>query len=246
RASGEREERAYLLGGVHPDFRRRGIGTSLFGWQLGRATEQLRATGNGLPRFVRTQAYDFETSAIALYERHGLLPIRYQDELLRPLEHPSPSVSVEGIEISGWEPPRSEEARAVYNEAFADHWGSTPRDRKSWDHHLTSTGIRLDLSFIATDAGRLVGLALNAHYPDDQALTGRRDGWIFQLAVLRSHRRRGIASALIGASLEAFRQAGFTHAALGVDSENPTGAYRLYEGLGFRRMTRSIVHQLQV
>ncbi|HKX76058.1 MAG TPA: GNAT family N-acetyltransferase, partial [Acidimicrobiia bacterium] len=47
RASGEREERAYLLGGVHPDFRRRGIGTSLFGWQLGRATEQLRATGNG-------------------------------------------------------------------------------------------------------------------------------------------------------------------------------------------------------
>jgi ribosomal protein S18 acetylase RimI-like enzyme len=37
-----------------------------------------------------------------------------------------------------------------------------------------------------------------------------------------------------------------THLALGVDSENPTGAYRIYERLGYRRMHRSVIHQLAV
>jgi ribosomal protein S18 acetylase RimI-like enzyme len=51
---------------------------------------------------------------------------------------------------------------------------------------------------------------------------------------------------MIAASLEAFRAAGFTHAALAVDSDNPTGAYRIYERLGYQRMHRSVVYQRQV
>ena len=77
-------------------------------------------------------------------------------------------------------------------------------------------------------------------------MTGRRDGWIMGVGVLRSHRGRGIASALIAASLAAFRVAGFTHSALDVDRDNPTGAYTLYERLGYRTMTRTIVRQLEV
>lgn len=243
RPSGQREERAYLLGAVHPHHRRQGIGSQLFEWQFDRARRRLEAGPAHLPRYVRAQAYDFETGARSLYQRHGLQPVRYQDELLRSLEGDLVPPKLGSTTITPWDDGRSEEARTVYNQAFADHWGSTPRDPATWRHFIGSTGIRTDLSHLAVDSGRVVGLALNAHYPDDEALSGRRDGWIFQLAVLGSHRRRGIGSALITSSLRSFRDAGFTHAALGVDSENPTGAYRLYEAMGFRRMTRSVVYQ---
>jgi ribosomal protein S18 acetylase RimI-like enzyme len=134
----------------------------------------------------------------------------------------------------------------VRNESFADHWGSTPTDPEAWEHALATAGNRLDLSFLALDGDRVVGVCRNGHFPDDEAVTGRRDGWILQVGVVRSHRKRGIASALIAASHAAFRDAGMTHAALGVDSENPTGAYQLYERLGYRPMRRSITYQMGV
>jgi ribosomal protein S18 acetylase RimI-like enzyme len=55
-----------------------------------------------------------------------------------------------------------------------------------------------------------------------------------------------VASALIAASLKTFATAGFTHAMLGVDADNPTGAHRLYKALGFERERRSITHQIEV
>ncbi|HUO46232.1 MAG TPA: GNAT family N-acetyltransferase [Acidimicrobiia bacterium] len=246
RPSGEREERAYLLGAVDPDHRGRGIGTALFTWQRSRAEEKLEAVDEELPRYLRAQAYDFEESALQLYERQGMAVVRYQDELLRTLADLPPLPHIDGITIIPWDQIYSEQARLVNNDAFADHWGSTPRDQRAWEHDLAASGSKLDLSFLALDHDQVVGLTLNAHFPDDQAVTGRLDGWIFQLSVASAYRGRGIASGLIISSLHAFKDASFDHAALGVDSENLTGAYRLYERLGFRRMTRSIVHQIRL
>lgn len=246
RPSGEREERAFLVGAVDPDFRRRGIGFTIMEWLLGRARELLEGAPNQLPRYVRTSAYDFELSALRLYQRFGMVPVRYHDQLLRDLVE-LPEVEIpDGVEVVPWDPTRSEEARIAVNQAFADHWGSTPRDRESWQHDLTGFGVRLDLSYLAIDHDQVVGVCRNSHYPSDQAVTGRLDGWVDQLGVVRSHRQRRVASALIVASLHAFRKAGFTHSALGVDSENSTGAYRVYERLGFRPMHRSVLHQLQL
>ena len=241
-----REERAYLIGAVDPAFRGKGVGSALLQWQLERAAEALRSAGSELPRYVRVMVNDFQHSAIRLFERHGLTPVRYGDELLRDLESLPDVRPVDGIEIVPWDPARNEEARSVQNAAFADHWGWTPRGREHWEHELAAFGSRLDLSFFALDLGRVVGLTRNGHFPGDEAVTGRRDGWIMQLSVLRSHRKRGIASALIAASFGAFRRAGLTHSALGVDRENPTGAHQLYERLGFRPMRRSVTYQATV
>jgi ribosomal protein S18 acetylase RimI-like enzyme len=43
---------------------------------------------------------------------------------------------------------------------------------------------------------------------------------------------------LITRALSALRDRGMTEAALGVDSQNETGALRLYERMGFREVTR--------
>lgn len=238
--------RAFLVGGVDPDHRRQGIGSSLFSWQMERGAEVLRQDSPQVPRFLRTFAFDFEIDAIALYERHGLSPIRYFAELIRPLTEPISTPTVEGIDIVAWQDERSEEARLLLNLAFTDHWGSTPRDQAAWDHLIGGTGTRLDMSYLAIAGDRVVGVSVNFHYPTDLAITGRRNGWIGHLGTHPEFRKRGIASALIEAACAHFRAAGFDHAMLGVDSDSLTGAYRLYESLGFRPLHRQVQHQIEV
>ena len=238
--------RAFVIGGVDPAYRRQGIGSALFRWELDRARNLLLREGPNLPRFVRTFAFDFEKDAIALYERHGLDPIRYFAELIRPLAEPVTAGPVPGIDIVAWDEGRTEEARLLMNLAFRDHWGSTPRDRAAWDHLIGGTGTRLDLSYMALAGDRLVGVTVNAHYPSDHEITGRRDGWIGHLGTHPEFRKRGIASALIERSCTQFSEAGFDHAMIGVDSASLTGAYRLYESLGFRPLHRQVQHQIEV
>jgi len=249
RPSGVREERAFMLGGVAPDQRGRGVGSLLLGWQLERATAILRAARGSLPRHVRAQAYDFQAASLRLFERHGLRAVRWNLEMVRDLAQapalPEP-FEPDGVRIVPWGVAHSEAARLAENEAFGDHWGSAPLDRAAWEHDLAAFGKRLDLSFLALEGDRVVGVCRNAHYLGDGAVTGRRDGWIERVSVLRSRRGRGIATALIGRSLRAFRDAGFTHSALGVDRDNPTGAFPLYERLGYRPRSCVVVHQVAV
>ncbi len=243
--SGERLERAYLFGTVHPDWRGRGIGRTIFAWQLERARAAL-ATYRDLPRFIKTAAWDWLTDAQHLYERFGFQAVRWFDELLRPLDPPLEITGVAGVDVTAWRTDQAEEVRLLHNRAFADHWGSGSIDPDAWTNRLAGYGTRLDLSVIALAGEEVVGYSINEVYPEDEELLGRRDGWIGTLGVDRNHRGSGIASALIAASLEHFRRAGLTHASIGVDADSPTGAHRLYRRLGFEMEKRSVTHQLEL
>lgn len=238
--------RAFLIGEVDPDYRRRGVGSRILEWSMAHAKERLAEAPAHQRRFIRTHAYDFETGAISLYQRFGMKPIRYFVELIRSLDKPIAVTEVNGVKIVPWDSARSEEIRLLMNLAFRDHWGSTPTSPEVWEHRLAATGSRLDLSYLALAGDQVVGAARNLHYPTDQALTGRLEGWIGSLGTHPEFRKRGIASALIETSCEAFRRQGWDHAMLGVDSENPTGAFDLYQRLGFRPLYRMVQHQLEV
>lgn len=244
------EERCYVFGDVHPSWRRRGVGGALMTWAVERASEQLLASDHDLPRSIRIDAYDYCEADHRLAARHGFVPVRYFEELLRPLTdlppEPSPGV-IAGLRIVPWPVDRSEEIRAEKNAAFADHWGSTPTSPSNWQEMTRGHGAFLDASFVCVDADdRIVAHCLNSRYPEDDGLLGRSDGWISSLGTLREWRGRGVASALIASSLHAFARAGLTHASIGVDSDSPTGAARLYRALGFEPRQRSITHQLDV
>lgn len=240
-----REERCFIFGQVDPDHRGQGVGAALMTWAMARAEAQLRSSGRTLPRYIRADNFDFVESAHRLYARMGMTRVRYTDELLRPLEDLPPLPGVAGVRIVPWPEDRDEEIRLAKNAAFADHWGSTPSDAAHWEQMVRGFGARRDLSFVALgDDDRIVAHCLNRRYEADDDLLGRRDGWIANLGTLAAWRGRGIASALITHSLHAFVAADLTHASIAVDSENPTGAARLYRALGFEPRHRSITHQL--
>ncbi len=74
----------------------------------------------------------------------------------------------------------------------------------------------------------------------DTRATGVRDAHFGQIGTLPEHRGRGLASAAIAASLRVAADSGCDRASLQVDSDNVTGALRLYEGLGFTLRRTSV------
>ena len=66
----------------------------------------------------------------------------------------------------------------------------------------------------------------------------RQRGYTQDVFVRRPWRRRGLARSLLVQSIEMFRQMGMAETALGVDTENPSGALRLYESLAYHEVRR--------
>ena len=69
----------------------------------------------------------------------------------------------------------------------------------------------------------------------------RQQGHTEWIGVCKPWRNQGVARALIASSLQAQKAEGMTESVLGVDSENPSGAKRLYEQCGFQSVKRDIV-----
>ena len=78
---------------------------------------------------------------------------------------------------------------------------------------------------------------------EQNKLYDRRRGYTESISVRRPFRRRGLARALIALSLRAQRQAGMTESALGVDSENLSGAIKVYEDCGFRVTKKTTIYR---
>ena len=63
------------------------------------------------------------------------------------------------------------------------------------------------------------------------------------ISTRRDWRRKGVARALIVESLKLHEALGMTAAALHVDTENPTGALKVYEDCGYRPVKTEIVYR---
>ena len=232
--SESKEERCYIFGGVLPEFRQQGVGTKLMTWAIQHAESLLQSTGRTLPKYLRASVSQQNESAAQLFGHFELNPVRFEEDLIRnlanlPEENKNPKYS-----IVPWESDRNEEARSVKNLAFEDHWGSTPNSSELWLQMVNGSTARLDHSFFAVNQQQeIVGLLLTHRYKSDDDLLTKRIGWIDKLATLAEHRKHSIAKNLIAHALHSYKKDGLTHAALSVDTQNPTGAYGLYASLGF-------------
>jgi ribosomal protein S18 acetylase RimI-like enzyme len=130
-----------------------------------------------------------------------------------------------------------------YNESFIDHWNFQPMTVAERRHDMTSVAYRPDLDLVLETAdGTFAAFCLGRIDPDEHAAHGGQGGWIAQLGTRRGYRGQGLGRAMLLAGLRTLRAAGVDTAALRVDAENPTGALRLYESVGFTAVDTDIAH----
>lgn len=245
--SESKEERCYIFGGVLPEFRHRGVGEMLMKWAMQHGESLLHATDRTLPKYLRTNVSQQNESAARLFAQFGMEAVRFEEDVIRELTNlPQRNVNPK-YAVVPWDSARNEEARNVKNLAFQDHWGSTPNSSEVWLQLVNGSTARLDLSFFAVNQQQeIVGLLLTHRYESDDELLGQRIGWIDKLATLADYRKQSIAQNLIAHALHSYAQSGFTHAALTVDTENPTGAYGLYASLGFELYRGKVTYERRI
>lgn len=234
----EEEYLSFYFFEIHPNHRGRGLEDKMMEWMEARARQILGAFPADKPRGMRVGAADHLTYRAELFTRHGFEVIRHSYRMRRDLSQPIPEVVLPaGIHLENWTRERDPDTLRAFNEAFRDHWAFIPASEKIWDLWVTGhPTFRPDLSFLAVAADEdnpIAGFSVNRVNVASNQAEGIEEGWIQDLAVRRPYRKQGLATALLCASMWAFKEAGLDFAGLGVDAQNLTGALRLYQRLGF-------------
>ncbi|WP_035748959.1 GNAT family N-acetyltransferase [Arthrobacter sp. 35W] len=234
--------KAHAMGGVDPQFQRRGVGTAVLRWSAAQARRRFVQDGTPDP-LVRVYDEEDNAASAALYAAAGFSVVRYFTEMIRPLDTVLPPVVLpDGLRIVPFSPEVSESMRQAHNEAFADHWGSEPRDEEAWGFVVNHEQGRPDWSAAVVDdaTGEVAGYQWSSYDPAVLADEGRNEGYTELLGVRRHWRGQGLAQALLADAMAKFKASGMDHASLDVDTENPSGALGIYQRMGYQPTRRSM------
>jgi GNAT superfamily N-acetyltransferase len=239
----EDELLAMLDGNVHVEHRGRGLGSYILHWMEQRAREEHEQMGVGLPLVMRTSCADHLADRISLFEQNGFQAERYAYEMQRDLTQPFPEKELpETLRLVMWSQALDDDLPQAFNTAFRGSWGVPEMDEQLWPQVFTGVAqFRGDLSFLVMDGDEIAGFCINWVNEAKNEQRGVQEGWIEALGVIPEWRGQGLATALLAHSMNAFLTAGLEQAALDVDTQNPTGALRLYENMGFKAIKRTVM-----
>lgn len=241
-------ERWYIFfGRITPAWRRKGIGSAMLGWVEGRLREISTDHPPQVSKYFMSFAQQGELGFAAMLEKASYQAARYSFEMVRPdLENIADFPLPEGLDVR---PVLPEHYRAIWDadtEAFRDHWGFVEPGEQDYQAWLgDKTVFQPELWQVAWDMAenQLAGQVRTYIDHEQNKLYNRQRGWTEFISVRRPWRRRGLARALISRSLRAQKEAGMRESALWVDSENLSGATRVYEDCGFRVVKRTTVYR---
>jgi len=227
------EHAAYLV----PEWRTNGLRRAMLRENERRLREIASEHPKDCTKIFEVRANFEQNNWKSLLEEEGYRPFRHNLMMVRPTLEDIPDLPLpEGVEIR---PVRSEHHRTIFKaaeEAF--------RDEPNFAEELwTEDGLkylsewrafRPEIWQVAWAGDEVAGAVMNVIDDEENKKFKRNWGYTMAIFVSRPYRNRGLASALIARSFEVLKREGVDEAALGVDYENPSGARRLYERMGFR------------
>jgi GNAT superfamily N-acetyltransferase len=230
-----------------PAWRRKGIGSVILQWVEDRLREIAKLHSPEREKYFQAFSDGGQRSLSAMLEKYGYQPIRYFYEMVRPTMDNIPDFPLpQDLEVRAVLP---EHYRAIWEadmEAFQDHWGFSAPTEDDYQAWLTNKTIfQPHLWKIAWDipTDQVAG-QVKAFIPfEENKKFNRQRGYTEFISVRRPWRKQGLARALIAQSLLAQKEAGMTESALGVDTENLSGATRVYEDCGFQVAKRNIIYR---
>lgn len=232
------------FGFMRPTWRGKGIGRAMLHHSERRLREIAAGHQADSPQFLQAEAANTQPGLEALLLEEGYKTVRHDYEMRRDTLDDIPEAPLPaGLEVR---PVKPEHYRAIWDamqEAFRDHWGYRPGTEEEYQHWLTVSYFDPTLWRVAWDGDQVAGMVLGEIHPNENIVHNCKRGWIENVCVRRPWRRHGLAHALLVQGLHALKERGMTEAALGVDTENPTGALRVYESVGFHAVKRFSIYR---
>ena len=196
------------------------------------AEQEARAAGVSRVRSVFPAGHELETLVAA----RGYRPARSSFTMEIAFEgRPEALDPPDGIELRSYAEQDAEAVRAVLNDAFADdpgHQHVSPANFREF--FLKARAVDTSLWTLAWSGDDVAGFVLA--YPEragDPAV-----GWVGTLAVRKPWRRRGLGATLLRTAFRQLYDRDLRRVGLDVDTENVTGAVRLYENTGMHVVRR--------
>lgn len=227
-SDGERHYRC--VGSLHPDFRRHGLGRAMMAFNEGQLLELAAREAYPGPRKLITWLDDLDTGGLRLARERGFEKVRVYHHMTRPdmedIDVPPLPAGIEVRPVTREMLPQVWDAAA---EAFRDHFGGHDFSAAARQRWLDDPLLEPELLVVAFDGDEAVAGVQGQIDPDENEANGYLCGWTDPVFTRRAWRRRGLAYALLGRSLQQLKERGMTSAQLGVDAQNENRALSLYE-----------------
>jgi mycothiol synthase len=228
--------------GVLPRFRRKGIAREL----VRKAIDSLKQRGM---KTAEAWAQSDREGCVHLYESFGFRQARVTSMMKRSLTNipynvgENTKVNIRNMQITDEEDIKL--LNRLDNETFKEHFNFRPRTIEETKYALFEMPWfqkqKWFFAILGNDPLGYAGIGVDDGLNKEKNL---KWGWILDIGVLKSHRRKGIGACLMLHSMRSLLDNGMDDAVLYVDDMNPTGAIKLYEKLGFKAVTKNIVYQL--
>jgi mycothiol synthase len=216
------------------------ISEPLFNAMVAAQEDHQRLKADGIPN-ARFRAYAPHPGPgippmgeAAWLESLGYSAVRYGASLVRPDLENIPDLTLpDGVELREVTP---ETIRPIFDahwEAFRGSWGFYEAKEEDFRQFVDDPLVDTSMWKIAWVGDTVVGQVKSFINAEENAAMGYLRGYTEYISTHAEWRNKGIAGALLAASLHELKGRGMTEAALGVDTENPGGAFQLYTKLGF-------------
>lgn len=220
---------------VAPAERTTGLRTSLL--ELAERSAVARVPGLAWVRAIGTAT---DPTFIEACEAAGYSHIRTWWHMACSLDPPpAPEPPPEGVTIAASVGPEDDPVlHAIVDEAFRGHFDMHPQTLDEW---------RADNEDVLADRERVLLARVEGEPAGVETLFMPGGlGWIGELGVLERFRGRGVGRALLLEGFRVLASRGASRVQLNVDSENETGATRLYASVGMSEHRRFAVFEKRV
>lgn len=216
-------------------------------WALERARKFMTDAAPGLRIVAASGTLAGDRVRRSALERAGFAVVRAAYRMRIDLTAPVPAPQwPDGVLLRTIDADRDlEELAHAFIETWRDHWGYVERPLENvveeLRYDIKREGDRFDptLWLVAAAGNRIAGMAIcSGHIADDCTR-----GYIASLGVRPAWRRRGIGLALLREAFGEFQQRGYVAVELGTDSENLTGALRLYTRAGMHPIRQTVHYE---
>ncbi len=231
---------------ILPKWRFQGIERAMIHWCEGRLREIAETHPQDSRRFFQTYSSGYKSEFNELLETLHYTPARFFIEMSRSLENIPIAELPDGLDVR---PADEKDIRQIWDasvDAFRDHWGYTIPTEEDFISYKESKYYQPELWQVAWDGNEVVSSVMNFVEHDYNKKFNKKCGWTENISTRKEWRCRGIAKALIVRSMHMFKDKGFTEVALGVDTNNPNGALRLYQKLGYKKVKTFITYRKEM